>query len=139
MRPKVLVIDDDDVVLDLVTDALGTDFEIVYAATADGAIRAAAKWEFAVVCCDYTLPESNGAEVLDVIASHNPDARCFLLTGDALEAAKASRAAFAVVTKPFRPSQLAELVGALSRHEFVKARRIVEKWGDGSRRPTPTY
>ena len=139
MRPKVLVIDDDDLVLELVKDALGTDYDIIFASTAHGAINAATRWEFAVVVCDYTMPDSNGVEILEEIAAHNPEARCFLLTGSSVEAAKASRVAFTVVTKPFRPSQLADLVGALAGFEFLKAQRIVEQWGDGARRRAPGY
>ena len=136
MLPKVLVIDDDDLVLDLVRDALGGRFDLIFASTAEGAIAAAGRWEFSVVCCDYTMPGMNGSEILQAIHEQIPQTRSLLLTDSDFEAAKSCTAAFAVVSKPFRPTELAELIEALAFGDSHKAQRYVDQWGTRWRRPT---
>lgn len=136
LLPKILVVDDDELVLDLVRDALGNRFDVIFSSTAEGAISAAARWEFSVVCCDYTMPDSNGTEILEEIHRRLPNTRSLLLTDSDFEAAKACAVAFAVVSKPFRPTELAELIEALAVGDAHKAQRYVDQWGTRWRRPT---
>lgn len=128
MPPKILVVDDDDLVLDLAYDALSAEFDVLIASSPSEALSLAAGQRFAVICSDYSMPDMTGVALLEKLKAGDPEARSVLLTGSDREAAKTSRHAFAVLDKPFRPSQLRALVSALSTGDIARAREIADQW-----------
>ena len=137
MPVKVLVVDDDDLVLELANDALSGEFEVTVAATPAEALEAVEANDFAVICSDFRMPGMDGVALLDRVAQRLPAMRAVLLTGSDVEAAKASRSAFAVLTKPFRPSELLGLVRALAAGDLTRAGEIADGWGVKMAKPAP--
>lgn len=128
MAVRVLVIDDDELILELAQDAL-VGFDVTAASSPVEALLLAEKIPFDIVCCDYAMPGMDGVALLDRLARMLPSMKSLLLTGSDHSAAKASRVAFAVVTKPFRPSELLEIVRALAEDDLPRASELAERWG----------
>ena len=128
MPVRVLVVDDDDLILELAQDAL-IGFDVSVATSPDEALLLAEHTPFQIVCCDYQLPGMNGVTLLDRLAGTLPNMKSLLLTGSDLANAKSSRVAFAVVTKPFRPSELLEIVRALADDDLPRANELADRWG----------
>ena len=129
MPVRVLVIDDDDLILELANDALSAKFEVTLAASPADALELADKTRFSIICCDYSMPVMDGAALLERLALKQPSMKALLLTGSDHSAAKSSRVAFAVLTKPFRPSELLEIVEALAEDDLPRATELADRWG----------
>lgn len=129
---RVLLVDDDALLLELASDSLAGEFEITTAKNPAEALAiiAAAVTPFDVICSDMHMPGMTGLELLAVVAERSPSTRSLLLTGTDEQAAKHSRHAVGVVTKPFRPSQLLELVRHLATNDLAAAKRAIEVWED---------
>lgn len=125
---RVLVVDDDDLILELAQDAL-IGFEVSVAPTPAEALALAEQTPFDIVCCDYSMPGMDGVALLDLLAQKLPSMKSLLLTGSDHAAAKSSRVAFAVLTKPFRPSELLEIVRALADDDLPRATELADRWG----------
>jgi type IV pilus assembly protein PilB len=110
-RPRVLVVDDDESVLDFVEAALTDVCDIVKARTAEDALRVAATDDLAAMVLDLVLPDLSGIEVTRLLRA---DARTaliplLLLTGtdDPLMRTEASTAgADLYLSKPVEPAAL---------------------------------
>lgn len=137
MPVKVLVVDDDDLVLELANDALSGEFEVTLASSPAEALAAAETTDFAVICSDFRMPGMDGVAFLERVSPKLPGMRAVLLTGSDVESAKASRTAFAVLTKPFRPSELLGLVRALAAGDLARAGEIADRWGVKTSKPVP--
>lgn len=129
MPIRVLVVDDDDLILELAQDAL-TGFDVTVAGTPADALALVEQTPFQIVCCDYSMPGMDGVALLDRLATKLPSMKSLLLTGSDVAAAKSSRVAFAVLTKPFRPSELLELVRALAEDDLPRATELADQWGE---------
>ena len=128
MPLRVLVVDDDDLILELAQDAL-IGCEVSVAQTPDEALLLADRTPFQIVCCDYQMPGMNGVALLEQLHQKLPNVKSLLLTGSDLAAAKSSRVAFVVLTKPFRPSELVEIVRALADDDLPRASELADRWG----------
>ena len=131
-KPRVLLVDDDDLVLDLAADALDGEFSVTKAANPWDALEEIAKAPvpFEVICSDMDMPGMTGAMLLERVAIASPTTRNVLLTGSDEVSAKRSRHAFGVITKPFRASQLVTLVRLLAANDLVQARTLMDGWDD---------
>jgi DNA-binding response OmpR family regulator len=112
--PRVLVIDDEVTIRDLLTEFLALrGYEVAQAATAVAALAAQRERSFDVVLLDLHLPGAmSGVEVLRTLARST---RVVVLSGTQdTELARATLAegAFDYVTKPFHLNRVAEVVGA---------------------------
>ncbi|HEV2889496.1 MAG TPA: ATPase, T2SS/T4P/T4SS family [Frankiaceae bacterium] len=110
-RPRILVVDDDEHVLDFVEAALVDICDVVRARSAEEALRAAATEDVAAMVLDLVLPDLSGVEVTRLLRA---DARTaliplLLLTGtdDPLMRTEASTAgADLYLSKPIEPAAL---------------------------------
>jgi signal transduction histidine kinase len=116
-RPRVLVVDDEAVLLRAVRRMLDPAFEVETAGDGKSALAAIDARPFDVVLCDLSMPEMDGAELFARIAADRPmlAGRIIFISGGALsEGARAlwESGEHAVVSKPFRKD---ELIAAIER------------------------
>jgi CheY-like chemotaxis protein len=115
-RTRVLVVDDDALLRDLIIATLsGEEFEVDVAPDAAAAVAALASAP-SVVVLDWRLPDASGAMVLAEIKRRTPDLPVVVLTADA-QPDQRERArqlgADAFLTKPFSPLELLATVERL--------------------------
>ena len=115
-RPRVLVVDDEKVIRDMLADFLGMEGYIVRTAE-DGqsALAELTKSDYDLVISDLKMPRMGGIALLDEIAKTAPNALTVIMTGfgtveTAIDAMK--RGAYDYVLKPFK---LDEVVHVLQR------------------------
>lgn len=116
VRHRVLVVDDDRLLRDLVTATLGADEYDVTVAWDRASVSEGLDAEQSVVVLDWRLPDTSGAEVLAAIKERTPDLPVVVLTADAqVEQRNQARAlgADAFLTKPFSPLELLATVERL--------------------------
>jgi CheY-like chemotaxis protein len=131
VRPRVLFVDDEPAVLEMLALNLRRAFEVVTAASGDAALeQLRAQSDFAVVMSDMRMPKMDGATFLDHAREIAPDATRILLTGHAdLEAA--IRAVnhgqlFRFLTKPCPRDTLRTAIdNAVTQHRLITAERVL--------------
>jgi putative two-component system response regulator len=111
---KILVIDDDAVVRDVIGEMLAVGgYEVVTAATAAEALELFVDEEVELVVSDIVMPDLSGLELLDAMRLHRPSLPIVLVTGantrDNLSEAL-TRGADGLVAKPFTQAELQEAV-----------------------------
>ena len=115
MKLKVLVVDDDPTVRDVLTTLLGFDgFEVVSAPDGPTALQLAKTLDPDIVLLDVVMPGIDGLEVCRTLRNRAPDTRIVMLTGrgaaeDELDGVAAG--AHAYLKKPFSPLELLEAMG----------------------------
>jgi CheY-like chemotaxis protein len=111
VRPgRILVIDDELEIAEVVKDALATEgHKVETALTGTEGVRLAAKIRYDLVFTDLGMPDMSGWEVAERIKSERPDVPVVLVTGwgASLDQAEVERAGIsAVVHKPFEIDEL---------------------------------
>jgi DNA-binding response OmpR family regulator len=119
-RPRVLVIDDDPAMREMVVCMLDTaGFDAEAAADADEGLFALQARPFAVAVCDVHMPRRNGLEFARVARRIRPATPVVLITSFPSGRTRAdgeAAGAASVLAKPFSIRQLREAVGeALAR------------------------
>jgi DNA-binding NtrC family response regulator len=128
MTQSILVVDDDPVMREMLTDLLETrDYEVRTAGSGDEALEIAAEQEFACILTDLQMPGMDGLELLGAIRERHPDIPTVMMTsfGSIETAVEAMRVgAHDFITKPFEPEQLVlTLERALEKHELQEENR----------------
>ena len=115
-RARILVVDDEDIVLNLVSDTLGDEgYEIITTSSPDQAIELAGREPFDFLLTDIRMPTMNGIELARVIRGIIPAVGVIFMTGYAnLDTAKQAikEGAYDYIMKPF---ELNEIRQAISR------------------------
>ena len=107
---RVLIVDDDPVILEVIGDILKkNDYEVVAAPNGAAGIRELERKYFDLVLTDLVMPDVDGMEVLNHVVSTSPKAICIILTGhgtikSSVEAIK--KGAFDYITKPITADEL---------------------------------
>jgi CheY-like chemotaxis protein len=116
-RPTVLVIEDDAEVRAMLVRILAPAYSVDIAADGEAALwRFETGERFDVVLCDVSMPNMDGPSLvhhlrrLDAAQAR----RVIVLTGNAASASAARLSEHFVVEKPFRVSELRELIGRVS-------------------------
>jgi signal transduction histidine kinase/CheY-like chemotaxis protein len=116
MRPlRILVVDDQPVQCELVSDALSRDWHKVdVAGNGREALRLFETREYDLVITDRVMPEMNGDQLAVAVKSREPDTRVILLTGFGTDRESEMHSEFIdlVVSKP---ASLAELRAAIAK------------------------
>lgn len=116
VKRRVLLVDDDPLLLEVLTTVLDLEeFEVLAASDGATALELAAKEDVDVVVCDVRMPGTDGIEVCRRIkdAPSTQDLPVILLTArDTPEGREAGQAAGcdAYVTKPFSPLELLDIL-----------------------------
>ena len=107
---RVLIVDDDPVILEVIGDILKRNgYEVVAAPNGAAGIRELERKYFDLVLTDLVMPDVDGMEVLNHVVSTSPKAICIILTGhgtikSSVEAIK--KGAFDYITKPITADEL---------------------------------
>jgi DNA-binding NtrC family response regulator len=107
---RVLIVDDDPVILEVIGDILKKNgYEVVAAPNGAAGIRELERKYFDLVLTDLVMPDVDGMEVLNHVVSTSPKAICIILTGhgtikSSVEAIK--KGAFDYITKPITGDEL---------------------------------
>ena len=128
MREKLLIIDDEPVILDLTALVLRSKgFEVFQADNAQDGYRIIGDQKPAVVLLDYVMPEVDGMAALREIRRKFPRTYVIMLTGKgneeiAVELMKAGASDY--IAKPFSNTNLAERVENILRLREIELRNI---------------
>ena len=125
VRPRLLVVDDEPLILEGLTRLLATrDYDVVTANGGCDALIAIGKQQFDAILLDLGMPDLNGNEVLRFVADRSADTPVIVVSGDstidaAIRALRGGAADF--VRKPYEPEEL------LRRIDNTLTRRRLEK------------
>jgi DNA-binding NtrC family response regulator len=97
--PRVLVVEDDPMVGELLEDILGDDYKVVRTSGAMAALSELKKQETDVLLLDYRLPDGSGQEVAD--AADDAGIPMVWITGDPSAVQVLDDDTHAVLPKPF--------------------------------------
>src|SRR5262250_856864 len=113
-RPRILVVDDEKVIRDMLADFLGMEgYAVRTAEDGTSALGELHKGHYDLVISDLKMPRMGGIALLDQIGKTAPDALTVIMTGfgtveTAIDAMK--RGAYDYVLKPFRLDEVVQVV-----------------------------
>lgn len=117
MAARILIVDDEDYVRDLIRNALEPcGFEIATAASGEEALEELQRAEFDLVLSDVVMPGMEGLELLKQIRKRHPGVKVVILTGYAREQNISDfllNGAEEYLLKPFQVHELLATVGKL--------------------------
>src|SRR6201985_2649891 len=112
--PRILVVDDEEVIRDILADFLAMEgFEVRTAPDGAAALAELTQGHFDLVLSDLKMPNMGGIELLDSIAQHVPEVVTIIMTGfgtveTAIDAMK--RGAYDYIMKPFKMEEVVHTV-----------------------------
>ncbi|MFW5757302.1 MAG: sigma-54-dependent transcriptional regulator, partial [Bacteroidota bacterium] len=80
---KVLIIDDDPVIRNLLKSVLEQKLSVFLAASPSEAMKTMSRQNIDIAVCDFRLPEINGIELLHAIKEKSPDTEMIMISSDA--------------------------------------------------------
>ena len=119
IRPRILVVDDERLIADTLTEILeGGGFEVTTAYDGRMALETAARLKPDYVLSDVVMPRFNGVELAIAIHKIHPTAKILLLSGNAgvtgiLDEGRRQGFEFRMVMKPIHPLRLLEALREL--------------------------
>ena len=123
--PRILVVDDEEVIRDILSDFLAMEgFEVRTAVDGTDALTQLGSTHFDLVLSDLKMPHMGGIELLDAITEHAPHVVTIIMTGfgtveTAIDAMK--RGAYDYIMKPFKMEDVVHTVRrGLERHKLEK-------------------
>jgi len=118
----VLVVDDDDPNLTVVSAVLEADYQVLTASSGSGALHLAESLPLDVIVADQRMPGMTGIELLERVRALKPDVAGIVLTGytdpSAMLSAINKAHVFRFLTKPWEPEHLLAAVGQASERVF---------------------
>ncbi len=121
--PRILVIDDDPVICEVVVETLKNQGYAVDAAQSGNDVsKFLSVKTYPIVLCDILLPDTNGLELMSEIKEMNPDTFVILFTGHAsVDLAKEAirQGAYDFITKPFTSNEIIEAVQRAEKEQRV--------------------
>ena len=110
--PRILIVEDEPVIRDLLCEILSESYECVAARSAEEGLKLLSESAFDVVITDVKLPGMSGEEFLAAVRERVPTLPLIVISGgygsDASRFLEAG--AFAYLLKPFRFEEVEELV-----------------------------
>jgi len=112
--PRILLIDDDPVILDVIAEILGTNgYEVVTASSGGSGVKRLESNHYDLILTDLVMPDVDGMEVLNHAEAKSPKTMCIILTGygtikGSVDAIK--KGAFDYITKPITSGELLVVV-----------------------------
>lgn len=113
-RPRVLVVDDEKFIRDILADFLGMEgYEVRTAEDGVAALHEMSRQPYDVVISDLKMPKMGGIELLDEISKRSPNVLTVIMTGfgtveTAIDAMK--RGAYDYVLKPFKVEEVVHII-----------------------------
>jgi response regulator RpfG family c-di-GMP phosphodiesterase len=112
--PRILVVDDEEVIRDILADFLAMEgFEVRTAPNGEHALAELTRGHYDLVLSDLKMPKMGGIELLEAIAQHAPQVVTIIMTGfgtveTAIDAMK--RGAYDYIMKPFKMEEVVHTV-----------------------------
>lgn len=107
---KILVIDDEDMIIDVLTTILGDmGYDVHGKQNPQEGIRAAIEADYDLVLCDLRMPGTNGAEVTEAILEAKPNSKVLIITAypsDPLARKALDAGAVSLLKKPFEVAKV---------------------------------
>lgn len=131
-RPRILIVDDDPMVLDSLSRLIGAqDFEAATAASGQQALAAVGRIQFDVILLDLNMPGMGGVEVLAELSGRGVATPVIVVSGDdaidnAVRALRHGAADF--IRKPYKPEELLKRIGnTLSNQQLEKENAQIQQ------------
>jgi CheY-like chemotaxis protein len=130
-KPKVLIVDDKESMLKMLSTLLADDYEVETAGAAREALELFRRSPADVVLTDIRMPDMDGMALLRTVKAEGREAEVILMTAyatvqQAVEAVKAG--AYNYLTKPFEPDALKiALAKALERKQLREEAQILKE------------
>ena len=128
--PRLLIVDDEREITEILADLLSEDYECFKAGSAEQALDCLRAGEFELVISDITMPGMSGLEMIPHVKQLSPDTVVVMISGmQTVESAIGALrlGAFDYLMKPFDLRQVEAVVKrALEYHELVVAKRRYE-------------
>jgi putative nucleotidyltransferase with HDIG domain len=130
MSPRILIVDDEVEITEILADLLSEDYECLRAASAEEALTRLHEGQFQLVISDITMPGMSGLDMIPHIKALSPDTVVVMISGmQTVESAIGALrlGAFDYLMKPFDLRQVEAVVKrALEHHELVVAKQRYE-------------
>jgi DNA-binding NtrC family response regulator len=123
MTDKILIVDDEQDFLNIISDRLtARDMNVSTASSAKTAIKKIDEESFDAVVLDLQMPEMDGLETLKIMKEKNPDLQVILLTGHATVEKGIEAMKLGAMDLIEKPADLATIVDRIKR---AKAEKII--------------
>jgi formate/nitrite transporter len=132
MAEKMLVIDDEVIVLDSCRKVFSSDgYEVTVTASPREGLALAKGSRFDVILCDWMMPEFSGMDVLEELEKISPESTVVMISGypnvgRATEALK--RGAMDYIAKPFTPEEILETVRRATRRKVTEEKKTINRF-----------
>ena len=130
VSPRILIVDDEVEITEILADLLSDDYECLRAASAEEALARLTENEFQLVISDITMPGMSGLDMIPHVKELSPDTVVVMISGmQTVESAIGALrlGAFDYLMKPFDLRQVEAVVKrALEHYELVVAKRCYE-------------
>jgi CheY-like chemotaxis protein/anti-sigma regulatory factor (Ser/Thr protein kinase) len=132
---RILVVDDDAGILELVSNALCDQGHIERASTAEEALDCLQRVAYDVIVTDLRMPGMGGLELLRRVSEMRPDTRVIVMTGESgpdVVVESLRHHAFTYLVKPFTMNVLRDAVqqasGAVNGHDDIRILSAKPTW-----------
>lgn len=139
-RPRILLVDDEEAILETLEFTFEDDYEVLKASNALRGLEILEDNDsIAVVISDQRMPRMTGVEFLSKVVDRFPDTVRIILTGfadmTAIIQAINEGQIYAYIPKPWEPDQLKQVVSsAVAHHKLVREnRRLMEELSHSNR------
>jgi putative nucleotidyltransferase with HDIG domain len=130
VSPRILIVDDEVEITEILADLLSEDYECLRAASAEEALARLTESEFQLVISDITMPGMSGLDMIPHAKELSPDSVVVMISGmQTVESAIGALrlGAFDYLMKPFDLRQVEAVVKrALEHYELVVAKQRYE-------------
>jgi cyclic di-GMP phosphodiesterase len=130
VSPRILIVDDEIEITEILADLLSEDFECLKAGSAEDALARLSEGEFQLVISDITMPGMSGLDMIPHVKELSPETVVVMISGmQTVESAIGALrlGAFDYVMKPFDLRQVEAVVKrALEHHDLVVAKQRYE-------------
>lgn len=124
VRPRVLVVDDEQAVLLTTSAILEDDFDVEVSSSPAEAMALLRKADFDVVCSDYNMPGMNGVEFFRAAIAERPHLSTILITGYqeflATNESAGGNDRYHLLVKPYEPATLIGLIQKVFKFSAIK-------------------
>jgi formate transporter len=131
MKEKMLIIDDEQVVLDSCSKIFTAEgFEVVTTTSPTEGLKLIGESFYDVILCDWQMPEFNGMDVVTEIETRSPESTVVMISGypsvdRATEAMK--RGALDFIAKPFSPVEITQAVQKAQKKKIENEKKELDR------------
>jgi DNA-binding NtrC family response regulator len=123
---RILIIDDDAVLLEALADTLRTTLWLVVIETANsgsGGLQCAQRHPYDIILCDVSMPDINGLALLPMLKDIAPDSAIIMMTGNGEESTRRTAARLGALDLIYKPFDRPTLVSTLKQVLQAQDRR----------------